>query len=140
VSVSSVTAHAARLGVFIEVRFGKVCVGPRHAVTPELRAELQSIKGDLLRLLPDVGASPPPRGPRPALDAHYWDELSIATAPLTPVTDRLPCYACRGTRWWRREGSRTEWFCERCAPPMLGILKISRKPAERMPCVQEAAP
>ncbi|MBK7644378.1 MAG: hypothetical protein IPJ19_15275 [Planctomycetes bacterium] len=123
-SVSTVTAQAAMRGVRIEVRHGRVFCRPKSGLTPELRDTINAVKTDLLRLLPDVGVSPPANTKRPILDPAYWDSVVCPNAPLTPIVEERPCRCCSGARWWRRAGSSTEWFCIRCHPPSCAEIEV----------------
>jgi len=124
VNVSTVTAQAASRGIRIEVWKGRLHCRPASALTPELRDAIRSIRPDLLRLLPDLGVNPPSKGPRPTLDPIYWDSVGYPTASLTPVSEERPCRCCFSTRFWRRAGSGTQWFCERCHPPLSSGIEV----------------
>jgi hypothetical protein len=124
VNVSIVTAQAALRGIRIELRKGRVRCRPSTALTPELRDAIRAIKPDLRRLLPDIGRNPPRSFPPEPLDPTYWDSVGYPNASLTPIVEERPCRCCFGTRWWRRAGSTTQWFCIRCHVPMCAEVEV----------------
>lgn len=93
---TTLLAKLRTCGAFIRVEGDELVVrAPRALLTPELVAELQSYKHELIQLL-------------------RLEQRAPHSAPV-PLPTR-PCNACRGRTWWWRAGVR-EWACVTCHPP-----------------------
>src|SRR5262245_4834986 len=110
-------------GVELAVRKGKLCARPPRALTPEIRAELDQRRADILKLLTE--AAPPT--PRSQLAPSRVETLHAGVND-SALNDRprCGCYVC-GCREFARVRSGPMWICSLCHPP-----QFERDIVERM--------
>ncbi len=85
------------------------CSGPRQRPTTTPPAGIDCEPG-----------SDGPDGPLPKTG-----QAQCVTGDVAPQNAEVrSCYSCRGTSWWRRAGSSSEWFCRRCAPPATSEIEV----------------
>jgi len=106
-------------GVLVAVEGGKLKIrAPRDVLTQELLSRLKSQKSELLRILKSETLENVDRIDRTRSDPPCQVNCVNSVNKIGDNNSGIkkPCYACKGTSFWRHV-QHSHWLCSRCHPP-----------------------